>query len=98
MIYRDERRKKYVPLIDTAALWPMVGMRVGGNRHDKLIDELANVQGPVDEERLLAYYQSGESYEDAGRMVGLDATGMAHWYRQFKKRANRCPRLGCCGR
>ena len=88
---------KYRPSVDSFNLWPQVGMRVGSPKHVKIIDEIANILGPIDEERLLRYYQAG-NYEDSARILGIDATTMALWFRAFSARANRCPKHGCCGR
>jgi len=60
----------YKPTITTMNLWPSVGMHVGSERHNKLIDEIANIKGPIDEQRLLTYYSTGENYEDAARHIG----------------------------
>lgn len=78
---------RFKPTIDTTALWPQVGMHVGSSRHDKLLDEILTLRNYMEEERLLCYYQSGESYEDAGRILGVLAEAFAQWYRAFKKRA-----------
>lgn len=79
--------RRFKSTISTVNLWPSVGLHVGSSRHDKLIDEIATLRNYMEEERLLVYYESGESYEDSGRVLGVMAEAFAQWYRAFKKRA-----------
>lgn len=87
--------RKYVPTINTVDLWPSVIENVGGERHTGLIDELAVIMGPRDEELILLYEQS-RSYEDVGRVLGITGEAAAILVRRIKAR-NRCPGNGCCG-
>lgn len=88
-------RSKYVPTITTVDLWPDVINNVGNARHDGLIDELAVLQGPGEEELVLLYEQS-RSYEDVGRVLGISQETAQVLVRRIRAR-NRCPRKGCCG-
>src|SRR6267378_6884004 len=86
---------KYVPTIGTLDLDSGIAQHVGGPKHDRLIDEVNAVLGPMDEERLVVYYAT-RNYEDAGRVLGVSQELLQAWYRRLSQRANRCPRGKCC--
>lgn len=77
----------YRPTITTADLWSGVTEGVGSLKHCKVIDLIAALRGP-EEEEILRLLKNGCSQDDIAAIMGIGQQRISERYKELLRRAN----------
>lgn len=79
---------RYAPALSTSDLWSGVLENVGTLEHCKLIDLIAALRSPDDEE-ILRLLKNGCSQDDIAEITGIGQQRISERYKELLRRANR---------